>query len=47
MLITRVGCAGRYGSVVIAREIAPDKRTDEPDKRTDEEFCVYHKRENA
>ncbi|HAF17441.1 MAG: epoxyqueuosine reductase [Thermacetogeniaceae bacterium] len=44
MLITRVGCAGRYGSVVIAQEIAPDKRTDEPDKRTDEEFCVYHKK---
>jgi len=37
MLITRVGCAGRYGSVVIAQEIAPDKRTDE-------EFCVYHKK---
>jgi epoxyqueuosine reductase len=37
MLITRVGCAGRYGSVIVSHEITPDKRTDE-------EFCVYHKK---
>lgn len=37
MLITPVGCAGRYGSVIISHEIAPDTRTDE-------EFCIYYKK---
>lgn len=34
MLITRVGCAGRYGTVVIDQEIAPDARPEA-------EYCVY------
>jgi epoxyqueuosine reductase QueG len=33
MLITPVGCAGRYGSVIISEEIAPDLRPEE-------EFCL-------
>lgn len=37
MLITKVGCAGRYGSVIVSHEIAPDKRTDE-------EYCVYYQK---
>jgi len=36
MLITRKGCAGRYGSVIVSYDITPDKRTDE-------EYCVYYK----
>lgn len=35
MLITPVGCAGRYGSVIIEQEIAPDTR---PVK----EYCIYY-----
>lgn len=34
MLITPVGCAGRYGSVIISEEIAPDRRPEE-------ERCTY------
>ncbi|WP_148136800.1 epoxyqueuosine reductase [Candidatus Formimonas warabiya] len=34
MLITPVGCAGRYGSVVISEKIAPDPRPQE-------ELCTY------
>jgi len=33
MLITPVGCAGRYGSVIISEEIVPDLRPEE-------EFCL-------
>lgn len=33
MLITPVGCAGRYGSVIISEEIAPDPRPEG-------EFCI-------
>lgn len=36
MLITPMGCAGRYGSVIISEEIAPDHRPEE-------EFCTYLK----
>lgn len=35
MLITRVGCAGRYGTVIIDQEIAPDARSEK-------EHCVYY-----
>jgi len=33
MLITAKGCAGRYGSLVFAADVTPDKRSDE-------EFCI-------
>lgn len=36
MLITTVGCAGRYGSVVISEEITPNQRPQE-------EPCIYYK----
>jgi len=36
MLITPVGCAGRYGSVIISEEITPDQRPTE-------EFCTHLK----
>lgn len=36
MLITPVGCAGRYGSVVISQEVTPDTRPEE-------ELCTYYK----
>lgn len=36
MLITPVGCAGRYGTVIISHEITSDTRSDE-------EFCTYYK----
>lgn len=35
MLITPVGCAGRYGSVLIGEETAPDPHVDE-------EYCLYY-----
>jgi len=35
MLITKKGCAGRLGSVIISEEISPDKRTEE-------EYCMYY-----
>ncbi len=35
MLITSVGCAGRYGTVITAAEIPPDVRGDQ-------ELCLYH-----
>lgn len=35
MLITRVGCAGRYGTVIIDQEITPDARPEA-------EYCVYY-----
>jgi len=34
MLITKVGCAGRYGSVIISEEITPDQRPQE-------ELCTF------
>lgn len=34
MLITHIGCAGRYGSIIISEEIAPDLRPQE-------ELCTY------
>ncbi|MDD2586137.1 MAG: epoxyqueuosine reductase [Syntrophomonadaceae bacterium] len=36
MLITPIGGAGRYGSVIISEKIAPDHRSEE-------EFCIYFK----
>jgi len=36
MLITEVGCAGRYGTVIMSQEISTDKRTEE-------EYCLYYK----
>jgi epoxyqueuosine reductase len=36
MIITPAGCAGRFGSVIISREI-------EPDKRPEDEYCIYYK----
>lgn len=35
MLITPIGCAGRYGTVIIAYEV-------EPDKRSEKEYCLYY-----
>jgi epoxyqueuosine reductase QueG len=34
MLITEMGCCGRYGSIITALKL-------EPDKRPDSEFCLY------
>jgi len=36
MLLTSMGCAGRYGSVIMSYEV-------EPDKRPEEEYCLYYK----
>jgi len=36
MLITPMGCAGRYGSVIMSYEV-------EPDTRPEEEYCLYFK----
>ncbi len=35
MLITKKGCAGRFGSVIISEKITPDKRTKE-------EYCMHY-----
>lgn len=36
MLITKLGCAGRFGTVIMSQEISPDKRAEE-------KYCLYHK----